>query len=350
MSFLASLWGVLAQMAPWLLGGFLLAGIISELMPAKWVASVMGGARGLRGVLNAVLIGIPLPICSCGVLPLAAGLRKAGAGRGAVAGFLVATPQTGVDSILATYAMLGPAFALARPVAALATGLAGGVAADFAGGRDADPHPAEEKPKCCCCGCHKVASVQPAERPVFVRIIRKAYLDLLGEIARPLAVGLAIAAAVAVFVPEDFFTTAFCGGDWIQMPLMILVGFPMYVCSIGSIPIAASLMAKGLSPGAAFVFLMVGPAINAASVTTSAALIGRRATAAYAATIVAGALLCGIAVNALPAGFLPHIASQSSVGHTSPIGHLAAAALVALMLFHLARTFLPAHKPRNSEA
>ena len=346
MSLVSSFWGVLAQMAPWLLCGFLLAGAISELMPAKWVASVMGGARGLRGVFNAVLIGIPLPICSCGVLPLAAGLRKAGAGRGAVAGFLVATPQTGVDSILATYAMLGPAFALARPVAALATGLAGGVAADYAGVRDAGVPQAEEKP-CCRCHCHEAAT---ARRPVAIRILRKAYVDLLGEIARPLAVGLAIAAAGAVFVPEDFFAAAFCGGDWIQMPLMILVGFPMYVCSIGSIPIAASLMAKGLSPGAAFVFLMVGPAINAASVTTSAALIGRRATAAYAATIVAGALLCGIAVNALPAGFLPHIASQSSVGHASPIGHLAAAALVALMLFHLARTFLPAHKSRNLEA
>ena len=344
MGFVASFWSVLAQMAPWLMCGFLLAGAISELMPAKWVASVMGGARGLRGVLNAVLIGIPLPICSCGVLPLAAGLRKAGAGKGAVAGFLVATPQTGVDSILATYAMLGPAFAIARPLAALATGIAGGVAADFADGRDADIPQAEGEP-CHCCHCHKAAE---AQRPIAIRILRKAYVELLGEVARPLAAGLVIAAVLGVFVPEDFFATAFGGNDWIQMPLMILVGFPMYVCSIGSIPIAASLMAKGLSPGAAFVFLMVGPAINAASVTTAAALIVRRATAACAATIVVGALLCGIAVNALPAEFLPHAAFQGSVGHASPIGHLAAAALVTLMVFHHAKRLFS--NPRTSKA
>ena len=108
MELLASVWSVLAQMAPWLLGGFLLAGVISVVMPTNWVSSAMGGARGWRGVLNAVLIGIPLPVCSCGVLPLAIGLRKAGAGRGAVSGFLISTPQTGVDSILATYALLGP--------------------------------------------------------------------------------------------------------------------------------------------------------------------------------------------------------------------------------------------------
>lgn len=130
MELLLSFWNVLAMMAPWLLAGFFLAGVVSVLLPRAWVVSAMGRAKGWRGVLNAVLIGAPLPICSCGVLPMTTGLKKAGAGKGAIAGFLIATPQTGLDSVLATYALMGPVFAVARPLAALATGLLGGIAVD----------------------------------------------------------------------------------------------------------------------------------------------------------------------------------------------------------------------------
>ena len=122
-----ALWQVLAMMAPWLLGGFALAGVVGVLMPREWAEKAMGRSKGWRGVLNAVLIGVPLPICSCGVLPLTQALRKSGASKGAAAGFLISTPQTGIDSILATYALLGPVFAVARPAAAFLTGFVGGV-------------------------------------------------------------------------------------------------------------------------------------------------------------------------------------------------------------------------------
>ncbi|MCQ2390452.1 MAG: SO_0444 family Cu/Zn efflux transporter [Kiritimatiellae bacterium] len=340
MSAFVAFWNVLAMMAPWLLGGFLLAGIISVLMPREWVVRAMGRSRGWRGVLNAVLIGVPLPICSCGVLPLTAGLRKAGAGRGAVAGFLISTPQTGVDSVLATYSLLGLLFAVVRPLAAFLTGIVGGVVVDWM--TMADEKPAAES---CCCHCHEKRESAHAcccadeeaavQGNVVVRVLRTAYGELLGEMVWPLVLGLVIAALLTAFVPENFFATAFGGNDWLAMPVMIVVGFPMYVCSTASIPIAVSLILKGLSPGAAFVFLMVGPAINAASLATVSTLIGRRAAVAYALVIALGALICGIIINLLPFELLPHVASCCAGEHVTAVEHVAALALVLLILHHL---------------
>ena len=336
MGIVRSFWNVLAMMAPWLLVGFLLAGVVSVLLPRKWVVGVMGRARGWRGVLNAVLIGVPLPVCSCGVLPLTAGLSKAGAGKGAVAGFLISTPQTGIDSILATYALMGPVFAVARPLAAFATGLAGGAAVDVLtrGEPDAASAPKKEG-HCCCCHCHEHAEASEYDRSadgnVFVRILRTGYGELLGEVARPLAFGLVVAAVVTAFVPANFFATAFGGNDWLAMPAMVLLGFPMYVCSTASIPIAASLVAKGLTPGAAFVFLMVGPAINAASMTAVAKMIGVRASVVYALVIALGAVLCGIGINLLPFDVLPQVASDAAAETLAWWDHLSAAVLVLLV-------------------
>ena len=251
---------VFAMMAPWLVFGFLMAGIIAVWIPRSWVNRMMGGSSGFRGILRAVAIGVPLPICSCGVLPIAAGLRKHGAGKGPTAALLISTPQTGIDSILATYALLGPVFAVARPIAAALTGVVGGAVVSAVGGEDASTVAVEES-----------AAGQRGIKAIFWQ----AYRRLLGSVAKPLAVGLAVSALVTVLVPDNFFADAFHGSDWIAMPVMALVGFPMYVCSTASIPIAASLVAKGVSPGAAFVFLMVGPAMNAMSLTTVAALVGR---------------------------------------------------------------------------
>ena len=337
MEALTSLWNVLAMMAPWLLIGFFLAGVVSVLLPREWAVRTMGQAKGWRGVLNAVLIGVPLPICSCGVLPLTTGLRKAGAGKGAVAGFLISTPQTGIDSILATYALIGPAFAIARPLAAFATGLVGGVAVNALTRGETDTVPeTSEKKSCHCCNCHQHKhSDAPQGTNVFVQILRTGFGELLGEIARPFAVGLMISAIVTAFVPTNFFATAFGGNDWLAMPTMVLIGFPMYVCSTASIPIAASLMAKGLTPGAAFVFLMVGPAINAASLATVSKLIGTRATVAYALVIALGAIACGIGINALPSDLLPRIAEADTAENISWFEHAAAGILVLCLSVRL---------------
>ena len=307
---------VFAMMAPWLVFGFLMAGIIAVWIPRNWVNRVMGGSSGLRGILRAVAIGVPLPICSCGVLPIAAGLRKHGAGKGPTAALLVSTPQTGIDSILATYALMGPVFAVARPLAAAITGIAGGVAVAAVGDEDAEAATTEDAPA----GSHGIKA-----------IFWQAYRRLLGSVAKPLAVGLAISALVTVLVPDTFFADAFHGSDWIAMPVMALVGFPMYVCSTASIPIAASLVAKGVSPGAAFVFLMVGPAMNAMSLTTVSALFGRKAAAAYVAVIIAGAILGGIAINLVPDA-LPASVAAASADHALSMVHWASALFLAAMM------------------
>lgn len=315
-------WNLFAAMAPWLLVGFLIAGVIATWLPRPLVMKVMGGALGFRGVLRAVLIGVPLPICSCGVIPISTGLRKAGASKGATAGFLVSTPQTGIDSILATYALMGPFFAVARPLAAFLTGLAGGGVVQALTAKDPpDPPP----PAACACG---------AAAPRGVRaVLWQGYVRILGGVVKPLATGLAVSAVVAAAVPDGFFADAFAGRAWLALPVMAVVGFPMYVCSTAAIPIAASLVAKGLTPGAAFVFLMVGPAVNAVSIATVATLIGRRATVAWTAVILLGAVFCGALVDcvpdALPAGFGALALREAGV---SAVGHVSAGILAFLML------------------
>ena len=296
---------VFAMMAPWLVFGFLMAGIIAVCIPRNWVNRVLGGSSGVRGIFRAVAIGVPLPICSCGVLPIATGLRKHGAGKGPTAALLISTPQTGVDSILATYALMGPV-----------------------GGEDAETVAVEE--------------AQPGSRGIKA-IFWQAYRRLLGFVAKPLAVGLAVSALVTVAVPDSFFADAFRGNDWIAMPVMALVGFPMYVCSTASIPIAASLVAKGVSPGAAFVFLMVGPAMNAMSVTTVASLIGRKATVAYVATIVVGAILCGVVINLVPNAASASVSAASTEHALSSVHWASAAFLAAMMAYNLFRPVTMGH-------
>lgn len=299
-------WGVFARMSPWLLGGFFIAGVLATWLPRGLVMRWLGGQTGMAGVLRAVLVGVPLPICSCGVIPISTGLRRHGAGRGATAGFLISTPQTGVDSILATYALMGPVFAVCRPLAALLTGLAGGgVVEAMTRGMPDDAQAA--------------GAEEGTGGKGLGEVLRQGYVRLLGAVVKPLAVGLAVSALVTVLVPDSFFAEFFRGREWLAMPVLALVGFPMYVCSTAAIPIAASLMGKGVSAGAAFVFLMVGPAVNALSMTTVAALIGRKATVAYAAVIVGGALLCGAGINLLPAAWLPAgTASCSACGGELP--------------------------------
>ena len=316
------------MMAPWLVFGFLMAGIVAVWIPRNWVNRMMGGSSGIRGILRAVAIGVPLPICSCGVLPIAAGLRKHGAGKGPTVALLVSTPQTGIDSILATYALMGPVFAIARPVAAALTGIVGGVVVAVVAGEDAETVAVEE--------------AQSGSRGIKA-VFWQAYRRLLGSVAKPLAVGLVISALVTVLVPDGFFSEAFGGRDWLAMPAMALVGFPMYVCSTASIPIAASLVLKGVSPGAAFVFLMVGPAMNAMSVTTVASLIGRKATAAYVATIIVGAILCGCIVN-----LFANVPGTAKAACCAPHGltsfHWTSAAFLAVMMvYNLIRPVRMAH-------
>lgn len=311
MEFLESLWTILCQMAPYILLGFFVAGLLEVFVDRRTMARHLAG-RGWRPVVKAALFGIPLPLCSCGVLPAAVALRRRGASKGATTSFLIATPQTGVDSIAATYSLLGLPMAIIRPVAALVGSVAGGLAVGRWGGEDPAPSAAIID-----------APDDAAERPRgFLRkmlaAIRYGFIDMVASVGGWLVVGLIIAALITVFVPDDVFV-ALSRYPLLAMLAVVAVAVPMYVCATGSIPIALSLMMKGLSPGIAFVMLMAGPAANFASVVILSKTQGRRATIIYVASVVATALIFGLAIDLLlPASWftagLHGVHSHGSIG------------------------------------
>lgn len=279
---------MLGQMSPYILLGFLIAGVMHAFIPRRTMARHLSGS-GWRAVTKAVLLGVPLPLCSCGVLPTAIGMRRGGASKAATTSFLVATPQTGVDSIAATWAMLGPAFAVVRPVAALVTALFGGVAVGHADKVDA--------------ACASGSVVAEEELPggfgaKCVAALRYGFIDLVSSIGGWLVAGLVIAALITVYVPDDFF--GILGRTPIlSMIAVLVIAVPMYVCATGSIPIALSLVMKGLSPGTALVLLMAGPAANFASFTLISREMGRKIAIVYLLAIVIGAMAFGLAIDYL---------------------------------------------------
>ena len=283
-SFLVSLLHVVGEMSPYLLLGFLIAGILHVYVPAGFYRRYLS-RDNKWAFLWAALLGIPLPLCSCGVIPTAIGLRRENASRGAVASFLIATPQTGIDSILATFSLLGLGFAVVRPVAALVTGVCGGLLVNALGGEEETVSaPAAD------------GKAESGSRPL--RVLKYAFLDMLQDIGGRLVIGLVLAAVIQVAVPDDFFLR-FGTEPLLQMLVILAVAVPMYICSTGSIPVAAALMLKGLSPGAALVMLMAGPAVNLASILVVRKALGARFTAIYLGTIVCFSVLFGLLVNAI---------------------------------------------------
>lgn len=289
MELLHSLLFMLNEMSPYVLLGFLIAGLMHAFVPQRTFARHLSG-RGFGTVVKSALIGVPLPLCSCGVLPAAIAMHRNGASKAASTSFLISTPQTGVDSIAATWSLLGPAFAVLRPLAALATAVLGGAAvgrsekepaADIrtgeAAGRATGPQSLSGK-------CREA--------------LRYGFVDLAGSIGGWLVAGLIVAALITVYVPADFFSAL---GDrpLLSMIAVLIIAVPMYVCATGSIPIALSLVAKGLSPGTAFVLLMAGPAANFASFTLIAREMGRRAAVTYLVSIILGAVAFGLAIDYL---------------------------------------------------
>ena len=286
--FLQSLLSVLNAMSPYLLLGFLIAGVLHVFVPKRFYARYLSRGNKLS-VLWAALLGIPLPLCSCGVIPTAVGLKNEGASKGAVASFLIATPQTGIDSILATFSLMGIGFAVTRPVAALVTGLCGGILVN----RLVKEDPADQT------SGQGAVVIERGNR--LWRVLRYAYFDMIQDIGLRLTIGLLIAALIQVAVPDEFFLT-FGSQPLLQMLVILTVAVPMYICSTGSIPVAAALMMKGLSPGAALVMLMAGPAVNIASILVVRKSMGRRFTWIYLLTIVGFSILFGLLVNAIGIG------------------------------------------------
>jgi uncharacterized membrane protein YraQ (UPF0718 family)/copper chaperone CopZ len=295
---------LLLEMAPWLLLGFIFAGLLHVFMPSGSVRKYMG-KNNLKSVLYAVFLGIPMPLCSCGVIPTGISFYREGASKGSTVSFLISTPQTGVDSILATYSLLGLPFALLRPVVAFFSGIIGGVVTNFTNGK---VDSIKEVPE----------MANNEEKPIgfgtkVKKMVRYAFVEFMMDISDWLIIGLAIAAFISLLLPNDFFTL-YLDNQLLSMLLVLAASIPLYVCATGSIPIAAVLMMKGLSPGAALVFLMAGPATNAATMAVISKAIDRKTLFQYLITIIGSALLFGFLTNAwLPAEWFTQAISEHGI-------------------------------------
>lgn len=296
------------EMSPYLLLGLLFAGVLHAFVP-KAIYSKLLGRNNVASVLWAILFGVPLPLCSCGVIPTAVGMRKEGASKGATTAFLIATPQTGVDSILATFSVFGLGFALLRPVVAMITGFVGGLVTNVAARQEEDDTAPSSTATPASAGGEQ--GTQHTFMQKCSSALRYAFDDMLVDIGQWLLIGIVLAGLITIFVPDDFFL-AYQGNHLVNMLLVLLIACPMYVCATGSIPIAAALMLKGLSPGAALVFLMAGPATNMASIMVLGKTLGRRSLVAYLTTIIIGAICFGLLVDlVLPAEWFSEVMQYS---------------------------------------
>ena len=301
--------GIVNEMSPYLLLGFLLAGIMHAFIPDGWYTKYLSGDT-FRSVVNAAIFGVPLPLCSCGVIPTAMSLRREGASKGAVVSFLIATPQTGVDSIFATYSLMGLPFAIVRPIAALFTAIIGGTFVTLGETTDNGQQTTDKKTD--------AASALPL-RGLGGRVIEAlkfGFVEMMEDIGKWLVVGLIVAGLITVLVPDSFFEV-FKDNTLLSMLLVLCVSVPMYICATGSIPIAVALMMKGLTPGAALVMLMAGPACNVASILVVNKVLGKKTLLLYLAAIIGGSILFGFGIDYLlpRAWFTDHLSNTHACCH-----------------------------------
>ena len=308
-----NMWNLVAEMAPYLLLGFFVSGILHVLISRDWIKRVLGKSS-FKTVVKACLIGIPLPLCSCSVIPVTASLRRSGASRGASVAFLTSTPQTGVDSIMATYGLMGRGFAFLRVTIALVSGILTGVIVDLFCSRIKDNSnkikSSLNKEKSCCETSIRGPQPEPTllcskePNPIDENIdaanrssnsaskidllgvvFRYGFLSLGKDIAKPLLLGIFIAGLISNITPSDSFSEIIME-NYYTFPLITLISFPLYICATASIPMAFSLVEAGFSPGSVLIFLIVGPATNAATLVTALKLIGSKATILYVTTLL----------------------------------------------------------------
>ncbi len=330
--FLENCWVVLGQMSPYLFLGFLISGILSVFISPVWVEKHLGGGR-FSSIVKATLFGIPLPLCSCGVIPVAASLRKHGASKSATTSFLLSTPQTGVDSILATWGLMGWVFAIFRPIAALITGILGGVlvsALDEDNGKD------------------KANSGQPVEdiyqngNGKIKSALWYGLVTLPGEIARALIIGIVVAGLISTFVSAGIMNQ-YLSNYYLTLLVMLIIGIPLYVCSTSSIPIALSFIHLGATPGAALVFLISGPATNAAAISVVWKVLGKKSALIYLLTVALGSLAAGAAFDSLNQNWALNAANHLPHCHETSASLLETIS-AALMLLVLAFSYYQARK------
>jgi len=342
MLLLGNFWQLFLLSAPWLLLGLFIAGLINVYLPKDFLNKHLG-AEGFMTTIKAALIGAPMPLCSCGVIPAALGLRRAGASKSATTAFLVSTPETGVDSISVSYVLLGPFMAVIRPIAAISSAIVAGV---LVGREDKIEQKAEQKivkktvsssccsskneavvedSSCCssekqsekiessCCASKDEKAIASGHWQKFSQAITFSCTKLLEDTVKWLLIGLFFAALIQTYVPADFFTQ--WGNGILAMVVVILVSIPMYICATASTPIAAGLLLSGVSPGAVLVFMLAGPATNIATLGVVANELGKRAVISYLTGVIGVAILFGLLTDYLVQHFNIEVAPMLGEHH-----------------------------------
>ncbi|SLM31767.1 conserved membrane hypothetical protein [Desulfamplus magnetovallimortis] len=313
---LSASWDVLLDSSIFILFGFFVAGLLKGFIPDDFIYRHLG-RESTANVFKASLFGVPLPLCSCGVIPAAAGLRKQGASKGAVTAFMISTPETGVDSMAVSYALLDPLMTIIRPLSAFFTASLTGLMVNILE-RSSHPAPMEatsfenglssssslpkssseatlsQHASCGCCSNNSVS--QKGWGTKFKNGMSFAFGELLNDIGRWLLAGILLAGLITVYISPEFIES-YLGNTLFSMLIMIALATPLYVCATASTPIAAALAIKGISPGAALVFLLAGPATNMATITVVSRILGKKIAAIYVANIMVCSLMLGFLVN-----------------------------------------------------
>ncbi len=288
---------LLNKMSFYLLFGFLVAGIIHVFVKEDLITRHLG-KHNIWAVIKAALFGIPLPLCSCSVVPTALSLRKDGASKGSILSFLISTPTTGIDSIFATYSLLGGVFTIFRIVASFVAGaLAGLLSILFVNDDNAPMNQQNIAPKSCC-QHHRAETIKSGFKKKILGVFRYAFIDLMKDAGGWIMIGIIVGGVISYFIPQTFIEQ-YLGSLWQSIFIMMVVGIPMYVCSAGSLPIAAALMLKGMNPAAAFVFLFVGPATNSASLTVILKELGLKSVLIFLSSIIVTSISLGVFLNAV---------------------------------------------------
>jgi uncharacterized membrane protein YraQ (UPF0718 family) len=336
------------ESAPWLMLGLTVAGVIKVVVPSQLMATHLGNP-GPKATIKAALFGAPLPLCSCGVIPAALGLRRSGASKAATTSFLISTPETGVDSISISYAMLGPFMAIIRPIAAITSAIVAGLIV----GRDGDTQNGETSSPTDDC-CHSAQTVShscdtgansSSETSISDQLkagLRFTYLDLVKDIAVWLIIGLGCAALIKTYVPNEFLLQ--WGDGLLAFVIMAVIGVPMYICATASTPIAAGLLFSGVSPGATLVFMLVGPATNIATMGLVKNELGNRILAIYLISVVAVGFAFGYLTNYLAALWAMDFLAQAHNAHNminTGVAQTSGIILAGLMAYGIAQKYLP---------
>lgn len=341
--FFYEIYTLFIDMAPYLLLGVSVAGLLSVFIKKELVVSQIGD-HSFASIIKSALLGVPLPLCSCGVIPTVSYLKKYGASKPATMSFLISTPQTGVDSLVATWGMLGPLFAVFRAMTALITGIIGGAISYL--------FDKEENINSDNSTNTAMINAHTSIKEKWQHFINFSYRESIDDIAVNFIIGIVLAALISLFIPDNFFVGTGFDNGFFSMLLMIIIGIPMYVCSTSSIPIAVALILKGFSPGAAYVFLVAGPATNIATLAILLRVVGKKQTSIYLGTIIVGSLIFGLLMDGITSatGWTFTGAIVDTHEHYSILSYLCAIFFALLLGISLYKRYLPSKTDSNCSA